>query len=66
MNAHDLAHLLLAGPDLPAVVPTYDDQDRELYVEVRATESLPEDDCWYDTNSTLRRDPAVELCTAEA
>ena len=34
MKAHDLAHQLLAGPDLPAVVPTYDEQDNEAHVEV--------------------------------
>ena len=65
MKAHDLAHQLLAGPDLPAVVPTYDEQDNEAHVEVRSSEPLPTPRRWYDTDSTPRRDPAVELSTAD-
>jgi hypothetical protein len=65
LKAHDLGHELLDGPDVPAVVPTYDDQDREQHVEVRTTEPLPECDSWYDTNSTPRQDPAVEVTIAD-
>jgi hypothetical protein len=65
MKAHDLAEQLLAGPDVPAVIPVYDDQDREQHVEVRATEPLPKTRRWYDTNSTPRQEPAIELTIAD-
>jgi hypothetical protein len=66
MKAHELAHQLLDGPDVPAVVPTYDDQDRELHVEVRNSEMLLKLSSWYDTKSIVRRDPVVELTIADA
>ena len=65
MKAHDLARRLLAGPDVPAVVPIYDDQDREQPVEVRTAEPLPRPIRWYDTHSTPRHEPAVELTIAD-
>jgi hypothetical protein len=67
MKAHDLAYELLAGPDVTAVVPTYDEDDHERHVEVTASELLPEvHNGWFDTNSALSDEPAVEISTAAA
>jgi hypothetical protein len=65
VKAHDLAHQLLEGADVPAVVPTYDDDDHEEHVEVRTSEPLPESDRWYDTTSSARHDPAIKLSTVD-
>jgi hypothetical protein len=65
VKAHDLARQLLAGPDNPTVVPTYDDQDHEQHVEVTSIDPLPARRRWYDTDSARRQDPAVKLNTAD-
>jgi hypothetical protein len=46
MNTHDFPHQLLAGTDVPAVVPIDDDQDHETYIEVRIVQPLPEPIRW--------------------
>jgi hypothetical protein len=65
MKAHDVARLLLAGPDVTVVVATYDDQDHEQHVEVRTCKPLPDHYRWYDTNSHTRHDPAVALTASD-
>ena len=65
MKTHQLGRLLIDGPDVPAVVPTYDDQDRELRVEVRSAQPLPPSDIWLDAEGTPQPGPTVEIIIAD-
>jgi hypothetical protein len=65
VKTHDLAQQLLEGPDVHAVVPTYDENDAEQYVEVRNAEALIESGRWYDIDSSPRDDPAVAIATSD-
>ena len=65
MNTHELADQLLTGPDVPAVVPAYDDEDEEQHVEVTTSEPLPEGDRWFDSSGFPHDDPAVAIRTSD-
>lgn len=56
MKAHELAHLLRQGPDLPVVI--YNNQTLEEVTEVSA---LASDETWLDIGYEEHASPAVLL-----
>jgi len=65
MRAHELARQLLAGPDLPVVIATYDDRDELQHHEAVKCSEIPEHYRWYDSSSFPRHESAVALSSHE-
>ena len=63
MKAHELARQLMAGPDVPVVILSYDDEDHRVANEAVTCNEYPSHHRWYDSNKFHRHETAIALST---